>query len=213
MALSELSAVRPSGIIAIGLEDGDALGWARLTHGDDEIILVTEQGQALRFAEDVVRSMGRTAGGVTGIRLAADDKVTSMEVIEKGGDLMLITTQGYGKRTALAEYPVKGRATAGVKTAARDAAGKIGTITAARVVQEADDLTIITANGMVLRTKVKDVKKAGRATRGVHLMEVKEGDRVVSIARIAAAELKKVGANTNGEPAPEPGKQFELPII
>jgi len=212
MALSELAAVRPSGIIAIGLEDGDELGWARLTHGENEIILVTEQGQALRFGEGEVRSMGRSAGGVTGIRLATRDKVTSMEVLEKDGDLMLVTTQGYGKRTALTEYPVKGRATGGVLTIARDAADKIGSITAARVVQEADDLTIITANGMVLRTKVRDVKQAGRATRGVHLMDVKDGDRVVSIARIAAAELKKVGANTTGEPAPEPGKQFELPI-
>jgi DNA gyrase subunit A len=135
-----------------------------------------------------------------------------MEVIEKDGDLLLLTTQGYGKRTALTEYPVKGRATGGVQTIARAAADKIGTITAARVVQDVDDLTIITANGMVLRTKVKDVKQAGRATRGVHLMDVKEGDRVVSIARIATAELKKVGANTNGEPPIEPGKQFELPI-
>jgi DNA gyrase subunit A len=212
MALSELSAVRPSGIIAIGLEEGDELGWARLTHGDNEIIFVTEQGQALRFAEDEVRSMGRTASGVTGIRLGTKDKVTSMEVIEKGGDLLLVTTLGYGKRTALAEYPVKGRATGGVQTIARDAVDKIGTIASARVVQEADDLTIITANGMVLRTKVKDVKQAGRATRGVHLMGIKEGDRVASIARIAAAELKKVGVSPNGEAATEPGKQIELPM-
>ena len=212
MALSELAAVRPSGIIAIGLENGDELGWARLTHGDNEIILVTEQGQALRFAEDQVRSMGRTAGGVTGIRLGTKDKVTSMEVIEEGGDLLLVTTQGYGKRTPLTDYPVKGRATGGVQTIARDAADKIGTITSARVVQEADDLTIITANGMVLRTKVKEVKQSGRATRGVHLMDIKEGDRVASIARIAAAELKKVGANPTGEPPVVPGAQFELPM-
>ena len=156
--------------------------------------------------------MGRSAGGVTGIRLGTKDKVTSMEVIEKGGDLMLITTQGFGKRTPLAEYPVKGRATGGVQAIARDAAEKIGTITAARVVQETDDLTIITANGMVLRTKVVDVKQAGRAARGIHLMEVREGDRVASIARIASADLKKAGADTNNEPVPEPGKQFELPL-
>jgi DNA gyrase subunit A len=212
MSLSELSAVRPSGIITIGLEDGDELGWARLTHGDDEIILVTEQGQALRFSENEVRSMGRTAGGVTGIRLGTKDKVTSMEVIEKGGDLMLVTTQGFGKRCSLQEYPVKGRATGGVHTISREATGKIGTITAARVVQEADDLTIITANGMVLRTKVKDVRQAGRATRGVRLMDIKDGDRVVSIARIAAAELKKVGVNPSGEAASVPGKQIELPM-
>jgi DNA gyrase subunit A len=212
MALTELAAVRPSGILAIGLDDGDELGWARLTHGDNEIILVTEQGQALRFAEEEVRSMGRSAGGVTGIRLGTKDKVTSMDVIEPGGDLLLVTTQGYGKRTALTDYPVKGRATGGVQTIARDALDKIGILTCARVVQEADDVTIITANGMVLRTPVKDVKQAGRATRGVHLMDIREGDRVASLARIAAAELKKVGADTTGEMPPEPGKQFELPM-
>jgi DNA gyrase subunit A len=212
MALSELSAVRPSGIIAIGLDQGDQLGWARLTHGDSEIILVTERGQALRFAETEIRSMGRSAGGVTGIRLSGKDKVTSMEVIEPSGYLLLVTTQGYGKRTPLTEYPVKGRATGGVLTTARDALDKIGTITAARVVQDGDDLTLISANGMVLRVKVQDVKEAGRATRGVHLMDVKEGDKVASIARIAMLELKKVGADTNGEPPPEPGTQFSLPI-
>jgi DNA gyrase subunit A len=212
MALSELASVRPSGILAIGLEQGDELGWARITHGNNEIILVTEQGQALRFSEAVIRSMGRSAGGVTGIRLAAKDKVTSMEVVEEGADLMLVTTQGFGKRTPLSEYPVKGRATGGVQTSARDAADKIGVIISARVVQEADDLTIITANGLVLRTKVRDVKQAGRATRGVRLMEVKEGDRVASIARIATAELTKVGVNANGEEPLEPGKQYELPM-
>jgi DNA gyrase subunit A len=212
MALCELSAVRPSGIIAIGLESGDELGWARLTNGKDEIILITEQGKALRFAENEVRTMGRSAGGVSGIRLSGNDRVTSMEVIEKGGDLLLITTQGYGKRTPLTEYPTKGRATGGVQTIAKGAADKIGTITSARVVQEIDDLTIISANGMVLRMKVKDVKLAGRATRGNHMMDVKEGDRVASIARIATADLKRVGANPNGEPRPEPGEQFELPI-
>jgi DNA gyrase subunit A len=212
MALSELASVRPSGIIAIGLENGDELGWARLTQGDSEIILVTEQGKALRFSEGKVRTMGRSAGGVTGIKLSGKDKVTSMEVIEKGGDLVLVTTQGYGKRTPLTEYPAKGRATGGVQTIAKGAADKIGNITSARVVQEADDLTIISANGMVLRMKVKDVKQAGRATRGNHMMDIKEGDRVASIARIAIAELKRVGVKTNGEAAPEPGPQFEMPL-
>jgi DNA gyrase subunit A len=212
MALSELSAVRPSGIITIGLENGDELRWARLTQGKDEIILVTEQGKALRFAETEVRTMGRNAGGVTAIRLSEKDHVTSMEVVEKGGDLLLVTTQGYGKRTPLTEYPVKGRGTHGIQTIAKGAQEKIGTVTSARVVQEVDDLTIISSNGMVLRMKVKDVKKAGRATRGNHMMDVKEGDRVASIARIATAELKRVGAKTNGESEADAGPQIELPL-
>ena len=149
---------------------------------------------------------------MAGIRLDKQDKVTSMEVVEKDGYLVLVTTLGYGKRTPLTAYPAKGRATGGVQTITKDAADKIGIITSARVVQKIDDLTIISSNGMVLRMKVKDVKESGRATRGIHLMDIKDGDRVASIARIATAELKKVGANPNGEPVPEPGTQFELPI-
>ncbi len=212
MALSELAAVRPSGIIAIGLEEKDNLGWARLTHGKDEVILVTEQGKALRFAETEVRTMGRGAGGVTGIRLSADDHVTSMDVIEPGGDLVMVTTLGYGKRTSLSEYPSKGRATGGVQTIAKGAGEKIGTVTSARVVQEGDDLTLISSNGMVLRMKVKQVKRAGRATRGVRLMEVKEGDKVASIARTATAELKRMGAATNGDTGVEPDGQIKMTL-
>jgi len=213
MALSELSAVRPSGIIAISLEEGDELGWARLTSGKDDVILITEQGQALRFSEGEVRTMGRAAGGVAGIRLSGKDKVASMDVVEPGGELVLVTVQGYGKRTPLSEYPVKGRATGGVQTIDKNALDKVGAITAARVVQAADDLTLISANGIVLRMKVGDVKQAGRATRGVRMMEVKEGDKVASLARIAVADLKRVGAATeNGKEPIEPGKQFELPL-
>ncbi len=212
LVLSELAAVRPSGIIAIGLEEGDELGWARLTSGKDDVILVTHEGQALRFNEQEVRPTGRNAGGVAGIRLSGKDLVASMEVIEPEGDLVLVTTKGYGKRTPLSEYPVKGRATGGVQTIAKDAADKIGPIAAARVVQDADDLTLISSNGMVLRLKVKDVKKSGRATRGNHMMDMKEDDRVASIARTAAAELKKAGASTNGNEAAEKTGQIELPI-
>jgi DNA gyrase subunit A len=186
--LSELAAVRPSGIIAITLEERDSLGWARLTHGNDEIILVTEAGQALRFKEDEVRAMGRTASGVTGIRLTRGDRVASMEVVEPQAFLVMITTQGYGKRTPLSEYPLKGRATGGVNSADKSAAAKIGPLAAARVMQEGDDLTIISAAGVVLRMPVRDIRQAGRATRGVRLMEVDPGDRVASLARIARVD-------------------------
>jgi DNA gyrase subunit A len=121
---------------------------------------------------------------VTGIRLAKNDYVASMEVIEPDGYLVVITTQGYGKRAPLSEYPTKGRATGGVTTADRGSVSKIGVIAAARVVQAEDDLTIISANGVVLRTNVADVKQAGRATRGVRLMEVAGGDKIASLARV-----------------------------
>lgn len=189
IALCDFASVRPSGLIAINLDEDDVLGWARLTDGRDEVILVTEQGQALRFAESEVRPTGRSAAGVAAIRLGKNDQVTSMEVVEEGGDLLVITAQGYGKRSSLAEYPAKSRAGKGVVTINQNALGKIGPIVSARVVQEADDLTIISANGVVLRMKVKEVSKMGRATRGVTLMQLQPGDSVASMARVAHAEL------------------------
>jgi DNA gyrase subunit A len=198
MALTEFAAVRPSGLIAITLDDGDELGWVRLTSGTSEVILVTENGQALRFSESNVRSMGRSAAGVTGIKLGATDLVASMEVVEPGGDLLVVTEMGYGKRTPLDDYPVKGRATGGVATINKNALKHIGKISAARVVQEADDLTIISTNGLVLRTQVRDISRAGRATRGVRLIDLQKGDSVASLARIADSDLRQVGASEDG---------------
>ncbi len=103
MALSTLASVRSAGIIAIGLAKGDELGWVRMTDGNDDVILVTRDGQAVRFKEDQIRSMGRTAAGVTGIRLSKGDILTSMEVVEPGGDLLVVTEKGFGKRTPLSE--------------------------------------------------------------------------------------------------------------
>jgi DNA gyrase subunit A len=197
--LSEFASVRPSGLIAINLDEDDQLGWVRLTNGSDDILLVTERGQALRFPETDVRSMGRTAAGVNGIRLKKGDFVTSMEVAEAGGDLLVVTTRGYGKRTPLQEYPIKGRATGGVLTIDKNALRKVGLISAARVVQVADHLTMISSNGVVLRTKVKEISESGRATRGVKLMNLGNGDSVASIARIAYADLRSVGATQEGD--------------
>jgi DNA gyrase subunit A len=197
--MEEFASVRPSGLIAMTLEEGDYLGWARLTSGRDEVIFVTENGQALRFSETKVRAMGRQAAGVQGIRLKKGDLVTSMDVIEKDGSLLVVTTKGFGKQTPLKEYTPKGRATGGVATIDQKALKEIGRIAAARVVQKADDLTIITANGVAIRIKNKDVKQAGRATKGVHLIKPQEGDYVASVARIAAEDLKRAGAQMNGD--------------
>jgi DNA gyrase subunit A len=181
-------------MIAINLDNGDELDWARLTHGNSEIILVTEQGKALRFSETLIRPTGRTSAGVAGIDLARSDHVASMEVVEPGGDLLVITEHGFGKRTSLAEYPAKGRATGGVATIDQKSLAKIGRISAARVVQEADDLTIISSGGVVLRMQVRDIRQAGRATRGVRLIGLQKDDSVASLARIAVADLRQVGA-------------------
>ena len=197
--LSEFASVRPSGLIAINVAEGDELRWVRQTDGDCEVILITEGGQALRFSEKQVRPVGRTAAGVIGIRLRGDDRVTSMEIVEPGGDLLVVTSNGYGKRTPLSQYATKSRATLGITTINKKAIPSIGHIATARVVQEADDLTIISGNAVVLRTKVKQIKQAGRATRGVRLIGLKEGDRVVSLARIAEADLRLVGASEEEE--------------
>jgi DNA gyrase subunit A len=194
VVMEEFASVRPSGLIAISLEEGDQLGWARLTSGNDEVIFVTENGQALRFSENKVRAMGRQASGVQAIRLHGDDLVTSMDVVEKEGALLVITGNGFGKQTPLKDYSAKGRATRGISTIDQRALKDIGKIVAARVIQKADDLTIITSNGVAIRIKVKDVRQAGRATRGVHLIKPQPGDSVASVARIAAEDLKKAGA-------------------
>ncbi len=186
VALEEFAAVRPSGLIAISLKEGDALEWVRLTHGQDDILLVTAQGRALRFREDEVRPMGRQATGVTGIRLKADDRVVAMDVVEPEGYLMVVTEKGYGKRTPLSQYPRKHRATQGVRTLAAGATAKVGLIVAARVVQEKDHLTLISAGGIVLRTRVADVSAMGRAARGVRLMRLQPEDSVASVARLVA---------------------------
>ena len=194
VALSEFAAVRQSGLIAIGLEAGDVLGWVRVTTGEEDIILVTEQGQALRYHERQVRPMGRPAAGVRAIRLRQGDRVTSMDVVEPKGELLVVTALGFGKRTPLTEYSVKGRATGGVVTLSKDKLGVTGPIAAAHVVQEDDDLTIISTGGIVLRTKVKQIKRAGRATMGVHVIGLRAGESVASVARIAAKDLEQAGA-------------------
>ncbi len=205
--MADFASVRPSGLIAMGLADGDELGWVRPTSGDGEIIIVTEMGQALRFAEREVRPMGRPASGVLGIRLRSKDRVVGMEVVEPGGELLVITTKGQGKRTPLDEYPLKGRATMGVLTLDKHAISIVGKIAVARVVQPADDLiTIISVNGIVMRTKADAIASLGRATRGVRVMDMQPGDTVATMARIAAADLRQAGVSDeteNGEP-PDP---------
>ncbi|HEY3311342.1 MAG TPA: DNA gyrase subunit A [Anaerolineales bacterium] len=204
--IEEFAAVRPSGLIAMGLENGDELGWAHLTSGKDEIIFVTELGRALRFSENKVRSMGRAAGGVQGIRLAKDDRVASMEVVEEGGSLLVVTRNGFGKRTVLEKYAPKGRASQGMTTIDLKAIPEVGRIVTARVVQASDDLTLISSNGIILRLKVNKIREAGRATRGVRMIKLGNGDVLAAIARIPAAALVEVGVAPADDqpPAPQP---------
>ena len=191
--LSDFASVRPSGLIAIGLAKNDVLGWVRLTSGKDEIIVVTERGQSMRFKETQVRPMGRPAMGVKALNLKKGDYVTGMNVVVPGEDLLVVTTKGYGKRTSLDEYPTQNRGGMGVLTLSRDKLKQTGKIADARVVNEDDDLTIISSGGIVLRTKVKQIAKTGRATMGVRAIDLKKGETVGSVAKFSAKELKSVG--------------------
>jgi DNA gyrase subunit A len=199
VALAEFASVRPSGLIAISLEQGDQLGWARITSGNDEIILVTAQGKALRFNENEVRVMGRQAAGVSGIRLSEGDQLAGMEVVQPNADLLVVTERGFGKRTSLSEYSPKSRNTGGSATIDQKSLAKIGKISAVRVVEENDDITLVSASGLIIRMKVKNISRTGRATRGVRLMVLEKDDSVASVARISARDLQKVEEEKNGE--------------
>ena len=183
-ALAEFEAVRPSGLLAVTLDEGDELGWVCLTRGDQELILVTERGQALRFSEEEVRPMGRVASGVWGIRLAPGDRLASMDVVEAEGDLLLVTARGFAKRVPLSEYPRHGRHGGGVQTLTRNLE-RTGPIVAARTVRAQDEVVVASAQGMALRTKVADIPSQGRAAGGARLMILEEGDAVASVARLA----------------------------
>ncbi len=182
--LSEFESVRPSGLIAITLDEQDQLGWVSLTSGKDEIMLITRNGQALRFNEELIRPMGRQAMGVIGIRTRPGDQLAALEVLEPNGDLLVVTDKGFGKRTKLSEYTPKGRATMGIATIDKRALKSIGKLAEARVVQEKDEVSLISSNGIVIRMAVADISTQGRATRGVTIMNIEAGDSVAAMARI-----------------------------
>jgi DNA gyrase subunit A len=180
-SLAEYPKTRANGLTATSLVNGDELRWVGLTTGDDDIILATKKGQAARFSESEVRHMGRDTRGVTGIRLHRDDEVIGMEVVVPGEQLLVVTEQGYGKRTDLAEFPRKHRATGGVIANSLNA--DTGDVAAIRVVgREDEEMMLITQEGTILRTEVSTINKYRRPSRGVTVMKPSPGDRIVSIA-------------------------------
>ena len=185
VALSQFTNIRSTGLICMSLAAEDELTYVRLTPGNGELILVTAQGQALRFGETLVRQMGRTASGVRAMRLKKDgDYIAGMEVAEAGGALLTVTERGYGKCTSLDEYSIKGRGGSGMRTMG-GTLEQTGVLVAARVVQPTDQVTLISSNGVVLRQKVSAIPQSGRVTRGFRLMSLREGDGVASVARLA----------------------------
>jgi DNA gyrase subunit A len=181
--LSAFSNPRAGGIIAMGVEQGDAVIAVQVSDGIGEIFIGSGDGMAIRFPESDVRSMGRTAYGVRGISLREGDAVVAMEVLKPGGTILSVTEQGYGKRTELAEYRVQSRGGIGIiniQTSERN--GKVIGITQA---SDEDELMLITQQGKTLRMSAKGIRIIGRATQGVKLIDVEGDDRAVSIARLA----------------------------
>ena len=177
--LREYSQVRSNGLIAIGLEDGDKLGWVQVSTGKEDVVMTTVRGQTARFKQSEVRPMGRPATGVNGINLDNDDRVISMQLVLADHDLFVVTTKGIGKRTKLEDYPTKGRATGGVITMKLRPGDQIA---GAAIVNERSVLTFISTGGMMMRTPADDVAQLGRITQGVIVVNLGARDGVAALS-------------------------------
>jgi len=223
--LEAYSRPKKSGIRAIVLDEGDEVVGVGLCEPGDTVLLCTSKGQAIRFDEKAARAMGRTSRGVRGIKLRADDRVVGL-IVASGDGATVVTAceQGYGKRTPLDEYPIKGRGGQGVINIR--AVGRNGEVVAAKLARDPDDVMFITANGMIVRSPAGEMRPMGRATQGTRLVSLKAGDRLVGIEIVSAEDLEayagesdesdapaagSVEASSNGDPAPaEPGGDGEV---
>lgn len=176
--------VRRSGITALNLDEDDALIGVRLTKGDQEVLMVTREGMAIRFPEEDVRPMGRAARGVKGISLDEGDAVVAMDTVKTGAGLLTVTALGYGKRTPVGEYRIQSRGGRGLKT--MHVTEKNGPIVGARVVHPEDEVMIITSEGIVIRLEVGGISELGRNTQGVKLMSLEKNDQIVALATVAS---------------------------
>jgi len=198
-ALTDFENIRRTGIMAIRLKPGENLVWVKPTSGENDIVLVTKIGQSIRFKEGDVRPMGRAAAGVRGIKLAKGDEVISTEVITNPKDYLLtISERGVGKRTPLAEYKTQGRGGSGILT--HRVTAKTGELVSARIVEESkqNDILLTSKKAQVIRLPLKQVPILGRATQGVYLMRLNEGDKVSAVAFLEQEE--------EGRTAPEEGR-------
>jgi DNA gyrase subunit A len=195
--------LKADGIIALKVREGDALVDVRLTDGDDQVLLVSRNGYAVRFNEQDVRPMGRDTTGVAGMRLRAGDEVISSHVARDEQDMLVVTENGFGKRTSVSEYPTKGRGTMCVLTIRYNEAR--GRLAGAMIVRDGWEVMLISQDGTVIRQKADGISRMGRNTQGVRVMNLREGDRVSSIARVTepqeAAEEAGIVATDGAEPA------------
>jgi DNA gyrase subunit A len=201
--------IKADGIIAINIREGDELVAVRNVDAGDTVIMVSRSGQASRFAEERVRAMGRSTAGVKGMNVSQKgNAVLEMDVARPDQDLLVVTENGYGKRTAMDDYPIKGRGTMGVKTIALT--DKKGALAGALVVREHQDLVFISTNGMVQRTAVKGINRYGRSSQGVRVMNMKDDDTVSAVALVMDNDDETSAAVADGD-APEPITDGALP--
>ncbi len=194
--------LKADGIIAIGMRDDDELVGVRLSDGEDDVLMVSRGGQAIRFHEKDVRPMGRPASGVQGMRLRSGDEVIEVDIADPEADLLVITENGWGKRTRVGDYPVKGRGGLGVQTA-KLVEGK-GKLAGARIVRDGYAVMLISDGGTVIRMAVDDIKRSGRATQGVIVMRPRDGEKVSSLAPVIGSDESDVTDATEAETAEAP---------
>jgi DNA gyrase subunit A len=185
--LDEFANPRKSGIIAINLDEGDYLIGAEVTNGTQDVVLVSDAGKAVWFDEEAVRPMGRAARGVRGMKIAKDQQVLSLLVAENDQQTVLVATEnGYGKRTVLADFRHSGRGTQGVKAIA--ISERNGKVVAARLVSDEDEIMLITTGGVLIRTRVKEIRELGRATQGVTLINLGEGEKLSGLEKVVESD-------------------------
>jgi DNA gyrase subunit A len=188
--------LKSDGIIALKMREGDELVGVRHSSGKDDILLVSRNGQAIRFHEQDVRAMGRDASGVQGMKLRAGDEVIAVGVAQDDADLLVVTENGYGKRTRVTEYPVKGRGGMGVKTVQLTEAR--GHLAGARVMREGYQVMMISTGGTVIKMAAGDIKRLGRSTQGVIVMRLREGEQVSTLAPVVEADPDPAVADVSG---------------
>jgi DNA gyrase subunit A len=194
--------LKADGIIALRMREDDELVGVRLSNGEDDVLMVSRLGQAVRFSEKDVRPMGRPASGVAGMKLRAGDEVIEVDIASDDADLLVVTENGWGKRTRVSEYPVKGRGTMGVKTV--QLVENKGRLAGARIVREGYQVMLISDGGTVIRTGVDGIKRSGRATQGVIVMRLREGEQVSSLAPVIGSDDDELPTDEPAEAPAEP---------
>ena len=196
--LSQFDTNRKTGLIAINLKDDDQLIGIKQTTGQDNVIIVTKKGKCISFSEEDVRSMGRIAGGVRAIKLEKGDQVIAMELVQKDEELLVVTTNGYGKRTSVAEYKIQERGGKGLLTYDKSKFKETGELVGAMVVNEDDEILLINSDGIIIRIRASEVSRLGRTTKGVKIMRVDDDANIITMARVIREEDDEELEASNG---------------